>query len=353
MGDTCSACQPQYTYAQTCGNQATCSRTCGNQPTCGSGETSCQTPSSVQPVAGGVPAGEIARYKASGRSAAQLKWKADGSLAFFASEGEGLRSLAADSGQINVVTGNRDDWAPVPGPAARVDAFAYLRGGQMRMWDGGGDKTHNAGLGWKFSACAWSPGGDSIVFAASGLLGNRLGVYDVTSGDDDLFDWERGADISHLIWPAESDHFFVVADLNVSGRAFSSIMAGAPGEKKLIEVATVPGTVEALVAAPDGGIVYFLTNKIIYAFNRQTGAQTIVTDRAGDALVISPDGRWLLTNPAGIAVVAASGGRLKQIVSAAGVEELAWSSRGQIAALVTFGGQMDIWTFRVDDSILN
>ena len=104
--------------------------------------------------------------------------------------------------------------------------------------------------------------------------------------------------------------------------------------------------------SPDGQVVYFISNKIIYSFDSRTGAQVIVADKAGDALAISPDGKWLLTNPAGIAACPTSGGKLKQIVSAPGIQGLSWSARGQIAAVTTFGGSAEIWMFRVDDSIL-
>lgn len=193
-------------------------------------------------------------------------------------------------------------------------------------------KTQGAGLGWQFSGCVWSPDGNSIVYTSASLLSNRLGIYSVSSGSSKLLEWEKGSRASHLVWPPESDYFYVVADLKVSGRTFSSI--------------------EALAVSPDRQVVYFVSNKIIYSFDRKTGAQAIVADKAGDALAISPDGKWLLTNPAGIAACPADGGKLKQIVSAPGIQELSWSARDQIAAVTTFGGSAEVWTFRVDDSIL-
>lgn len=280
-----------------------------------------------------------------------LAWKADGSEVYFASEGEGIRSLLVDTGMIRFVTGDKEDSSPVAGPAAVANDIAYLRGGQLLLSTPDGVKTLNAGLGWRFSGCVWSPDGDSIVCTSMSLLSNRLGIYSVSSGSSRLLEWEKSSKASHLVWPSGSNYFFVVADLKVSGRTFSSIMRGSSSENPS-EVVTVPGSIEAFAASPDGQFVYFISNKIIYSFDRKTGAQVIVADKAGDALALSPDGKWLLTNPAGIAVCPAGGGKLKQIVSAPGIQEVSWSTRDQIAAVTTFGGRAEVWTFRVDDSIL-
>jgi Tol biopolymer transport system component len=298
-----------------------------------------------------VPAGEIARFAAGRQNARDLAWKADGSEVYFVSEGEGIRSLLVDTGSIRAVTGNKEDSSPAAGPATKADVVAYLRGGQLAIMTADGTKTLSAGLGWQFSGCVWSPDGDSIVYTSTSLLSNRLGIYSVSSGSSRLLEWEKGSKASHLVWPSESSCFFVVAGLKVSGRTFSSIMRGSATENPS-EVMTVPGSVEALAASPDGRIVYFISNKIIYSFDSKTGAQAIVADKAGDALALSPDGKWLLTNPAGIAVCPADGGKLKQIVSAPGIREMSWSVRDQIAAVTTFGGRAEVWTFRVDDSIL-
>ncbi len=298
-----------------------------------------------------MPAGEIARFAAGRQNARDLAWKADGSEVYFVSEGEGIRSLLVDTGSIRAVTGNKEDSSPAAGPATKADVVAYLRGGQLAIMTADGTKTLSAGLGWQFSGCVWSPDGDSIVYTSTSLLSNRLGIYSVSSGSSRLLEWEKGSKASHLVWPSESGYFFVVAGLKVSGRTFSSIMRGSATENPS-EVVTVPGSVEALAASPDGRIVYFISNKIIYSFDSKTGAQAIVADKAGDALALSPDGKWLLTNPAGIAVCPADGGKLKQIVSAPGIREMSWSVRDQIAAVTTFGGRAEVWTFRVDDSIL-
>jgi WD40 repeat protein len=303
-------------------------------------------------VAGGVPVGEIARYQASPRSARHLAWNADGTQVLFAAEGEGIRGLVVDTGQLVSVTDGRNDSSPASNPTARTGGIAYLDGGDLRILGDQGSKRYGAGLGWKVTAFAWSPDGGSIVYAATGLFGNRLGIYDVASGEARQLDWDRGSEILHLVWPAQSDDFLIGASVKVSGRTLGVIMAGSP-TKSPSDLVMIPGSIDAIAASPDGRTVYFLSDKTIRAFSRETGAQTTVADRAGDTLAVSPDGKWLLTNPAGIAAVPASGGRLKQIVSASGVQEISWSARGQIAALVSFGGQMDLWTFRVDDFILN
>lgn len=298
-----------------------------------------------------MPAGEIARFAVGKQAAGHLAWKADGSEVYFASEGEGIRSLLVDTGNIRVVTGDKGDFGPAASPATRANDIAYLRGGQLIVITADGTKTQSAGLGWQFAGCVWSPGGDSIVYTSTSLLSNRLGIYSVSSGSSRLLEWEKGSKASHLVWPSGSNYFFVVADLKVSGRTFSSIMRGSSNENPS-EVVTVPGSIEALAVSPDGQVVYFISNKIIYSFDSRTGAEVIVADKAGDALAISPDGKWLLTNPAGIAACPTSGGKLKQIVSAPGIQGLSWSARGQIAAVTTFGGSAEIWMFRVDDSIL-
>ena len=283
--------------------------------------------------------------------ATHLAWKADGSEVYFASEGEGIRSLLVDTGIIRFVTGDKGDLSPAAGPAGKSSGIVYLRSGQLMIMTADRTKAQSAGLGWQFSGCAWSPDGDSIVYTSTSLLSNRLGIYSVSSGSSKLLEWEKGSKASHLVWPSGSNHFFVVADLKVSGRAFSSIMRGSSNENPS-DVVTVPGSIEALAVSPDGQVVYFISNKIIYSFDRKTGAQVIVADKAGDALAVSPDGKWLLTNPAGIAVCPTDGGKLKQIVSAPGIQEVSWSARDQIAAVTTFGGRAEVWTFRVDDSIL-
>jgi len=298
-----------------------------------------------------VPAGEIARFVAGKQRATHLAWKADGSEVYFASEGEGIRSLLVDTGSIRFVTGDKGDFGPAAGPTVKANDVAYLRGGQLVIMTANGTKTQGAGLGWQFSGCAWSPDGNSIVYTSASLLSNRLGIYSVSSGSSKLLEWEKGSKASHLVWPSLSNCFFVVADLKVSGRTFSSIMRGSSNESRS-EVVTVPGSIEALAVSPDGQVVYFISNKIIYSFDRKTGAQVIVADKAGDALAVSPDGKWLLTNPAGIAVCPTDGGKLKQIVSAPGIQEVSWSARDQIAVVTAFGGRAEIWTFRVDDSIL-
>lgn len=305
----------------------------------------------IQPIPAGVPAGEIARFAAGRQRAVHLAWNADGSEVYFASEGEGIRSLLVDSGIIRFVTGDKEDFSPAAGPAVKANDIAYLSDGQLMIMTADGTKKQGAGLGWEFSGCMWSPDGDSIVYTSTSLLSNRLGIHSVSSGSSRLLEWEKGSKASHLVWPSESDHFFVVADLKVSGRTFSSIMRGSSNENPS-DVVTVPGTIDALTASRDGQVVYFISNKIIYSFDRETGAQAIVADKAGDALALSPDGKWLLTNPAGVAVCPAEGGKLKQIVSAPGIEEVSWSVRDQIAVVTTFGGRAEVWTFRVDDSIL-
>lgn len=130
-------------------------------------------------------------------------------------------------------------------------------------------KTQGAGLGWQFSGCVWSPDGNSIVYTSASLLSNRLGIYTVSSGSSKLLEWEKGSRASHLVWPSESDYFYVVADLKVSGRTFSSIVRGS-SNKSPSEVVTVPGSIDALTASSDGQVVYFISNKIIYSLRSQS-----------------------------------------------------------------------------------
>jgi dipeptidyl aminopeptidase/acylaminoacyl peptidase len=298
----------------------------------------------------GVPLTEIARFNAGAKGAKNPAWAADGSEVFFVSAGKGLRELDAMTGDISEVSNNPSDEYPEPGRTE--GAFAYLNKGKIVFRVGQNkEKSESAGAGWTVSEIEWRPDSDVLRYIARGSEGYKIGTFDPRSGSHETLYSIKSGTLLALRYPSRAYEFFALLETESGGKKTSSVLVLSEGNTTSV-LFQLPGTITAMQASPDGGLIYYIMNKIIYCFNRSNGLHQALAEKAGDLLEISPCGKWLMTNPAGLAVCPSSGGRLRQLVSAPGIVEFAWSIRGQIAVISHMNGHSEIWLFRVDEEVV-
>lgn len=298
----------------------------------------------------GVPLTEIARFNAGAKGSKNLAWAADGSGVFYVSAGKGLRELDAMTGNISEVSDDPSDERPDPGENER--SFAYLNKGKVVFRvDGEKEKSKSAGTGWTISEIEWNLDSTLLRYVAGGSGGARIGIFDPRSGLHDTLYSIKSGTLSALKCPANSYQFFVLQETQSGGKRISSVLALSE-DNPACELFSLSGTISAMEVSPDGMLIYYVMNKTIYCFDRSNGLHRMIAEKAGDLLEISPSGDWLMTNPIGLAVCPSGGGRLKQIISAPGIAEFAWSIRGQIAVISHMNGHSELWLFRVDDEVV-
>jgi len=301
-------------------------------------------------VDNGVPLTEIARFNAGAKGAKNPAWAADGSEVFYVSAGKGLRELHGMTGDISEVTNDPSDERPEPGTNER--SFAYLNKGKIVFRvDQNKEKPESAGAGWTVSEIEWSSDSAMLRYIARGSGGYKIGVFDPRSGSHETLYSTKSGTLFALKCPARSYQFFALQETQSAGKNTSSVLVLSEGNTTN-ELFQLPGAISAIQASPDGMFIYYIMNKTVYCFDRSNGLHRILAEKAGDLLEISPCGKWLMTNPAGLAVCPSSGGRLKQVISAPGIFEFAWSIRGQIAVIAHMNGHSEIWLFRVDDEVV-
>lgn len=343
------------TCAATCGTKPTCadtcSATCGAKPTCYLPAIACPIRPPLAPVDNGVPLTEIARFNAGAKGSKNPAWAADGSGVFFASAGKGLRELDAMTGNISEVSNNPQDEHPEPGIAE--SAFAYLNKGKIVLRvDNKKEKSESAGSGWTISEIEWNLDSTLLRYIARGSGGHKIGVFDPRSGSHKTLYSGKSGTLFALECPARSYQFFVLRETQSGSKKTSSVLALSE-DNTADELFSLPGTISAIQASPNGMFIYYVMDRTIYCFDRSTGLHRVLAEKAGDLLEISPCGGWLMTNPAGLAVCPSSGGRLKQIISAPGITEFVWSIRGQIIIISNMNGHSELWLFRIDDEVVS
>lgn len=305
----------------------------------------------MAPVDNGVPLTEIARFNAGAKGSKNPAWAADGSGVFFASAGKGLRELDAMTGNISEVSNNPQDEHPEPGIAE--SALAYLNKGKIVLRvDNKKEKSESAGSGWTISEIEWNLDSTLLRYIARGSGGHKIGVFDPKSGSHKTLYSGKSGTLFALECPARSYQFFVLRETQSGSKKTSSVLALSE-DNTADELFSLPGTISAIQASPNGMFIYYVMDRTIYCFDRSTGLHRVLAEKAGDLLEISPCGGWLMTNPAGLAVCPSSGGRLKQIISAPGITEFVWSIRGQIAVISNMNGHSELWLFRIDDEVVS
>ncbi len=239
------------------------------------------------PIAGGAPR-EVAE------EVSYADWAPDGSGLLVVRQAGGKERLEYPAGKVLVETGG---WISHPRFSPRGDRIAYLDHpvpgddlGSVTMVDLAGKKA-TLSTGWEAEeGLAWSPDGKEIWFSAV-REGSQLAIHAVT-----LAGKER------LVLPAPGG--LMLYDISRAGDLLlgrydqtTGVLGVAPGETRERDLSWLESSMAADLSR-DGKTVLMTQYALApgYAMGvRKTDGSAVVRLGDGNALALSPDGKWAVT----------------------------------------------------------
>jgi WD40 repeat protein len=240
-------------------------------------------------------------------------WSPDGNTVAIVRDVDGRNRLEYPPAKVLYETGG---WIGEPRVSPKGDSIAFLDhpiqgddGGSLAVVDLAGNKKVLSGEWYTIQGMAWSPDGKEIWFTAS-KSGNDRALYAVTPGGQQRLVTRTPGTLMLLdIWRDGR----VLLTRASWRRELMGVFAGEAQEKDLKEKdlswfdysypADLSADGKTLLFDEEGsggGLAYSKSSGLTYAvFIRKTDASAAVLLGEGAAVALSPDQKWVITQPQG------------------------------------------------------